>query len=477
MRSTGTEPVDGSNPATDWNGVLSIDESPNVLNPPNGWIQNTNNWPFTAAGPNSPKKADYPPYVETGTDNPRGIHAVRVLDARKDFTPESLDCRGLRSRASRVRPAHADAAERLRRNGRGRSASPETRGADRAAERLGSPMVGRRRCRRRWRSSGARNSGSAWRRMRARPTSRSTSSWKPAPPPRSAWTRLVAVVDKLTADFGTWKLPWGDVNRFQRLTGDIVQPFDDSKPSLADRLHLVALGIAGVVWSAVVQRHEEDLRHDGEQLPGRGGVRRPRACQGRFRRRAERRPGLASLQRSGRAVCGRRSARRLLLSRSTAGAHRAHLPSGRVIGLDGSQTALRSAKEDLRAEQECAETSRRSRTSRRPPPTTRFARQRIQFVRKLSGTNRPSRANEEAFNRAVDEVFNSARRLIDSSVHEGAAPQPEEEAEQGAERSRQRFGEATPPVRARGSPPTRSKGSNPKAAATDGRRFEFALMS
>jgi acyl-homoserine-lactone acylase len=44
---------------------------------------------------------------------------------------------------------------------------------------------------------------------------------------------LVAVVDKLTADFGTWKLPWGDVNRFQRLTGDIVHPFDDSKPSLA----------------------------------------------------------------------------------------------------------------------------------------------------------------------------------------------------------------------------------------------------
>ena len=38
----------------------------------------------------------------------------------------------------------------------------------------------------------------------------------------------------------------------------------------------------------------------------------------------------------------------------------------------------------------------------------------IQFVRKLSGTNRPSRANEAAFNRAVDEVFTSARRLIDS---------------------------------------------------------------
>ncbi|WP_373997095.1 penicillin acylase family protein [Duganella vulcania] len=37
---------------------------------------------------------------------------------------------------------------------------------------------------------------------------------------------------KLATDFGTWQTPWGEINRFQRLTGDIVQPFDDSKPSL-----------------------------------------------------------------------------------------------------------------------------------------------------------------------------------------------------------------------------------------------------
>ena len=74
-----TRPVDGSDPATEWNGVHSIDESPNVLNPPNGWIQNTNNWPFSAAGPTARSKADYPPYMETGRENPRGIHAVRVL--------------------------------------------------------------------------------------------------------------------------------------------------------------------------------------------------------------------------------------------------------------------------------------------------------------------------------------------------------------------------------------------------------------
>ncbi len=43
---------------------------------------------------------------------------------------------------------------------------------------------------------------------------------------------LAAASDKLTADFGTWQMPWGEVNRFQRLTADIVHPFDDAKPSI-----------------------------------------------------------------------------------------------------------------------------------------------------------------------------------------------------------------------------------------------------
>ncbi len=43
---------------------------------------------------------------------------------------------------------------------------------------------------------------------------------------------LSAASDRLQADFGSWKTPWGDINRFQRLTGDIVQPFSDAAPSI-----------------------------------------------------------------------------------------------------------------------------------------------------------------------------------------------------------------------------------------------------
>jgi hypothetical protein len=67
----------------------------------------------------------------------------------------------------------------------------------------------------------------------------------------------------------------------------------------------------------------------------------------------------------------------------------------------------------------------------------------LQFVRKLSGTSKPSRANEAAFNRAVDEVFASARRLIDSLTTTAAPRDRDEEAMKARERNRERFGSAT----------------------------------
>lgn len=64
----------------------------------------------------------------------------------------------------------------------------------------------------------------------------------------------------------------------------------------------------------------------------------------------------------------------------------------------------------------------------------------LQFVRKLSGTTRPSRANEEAFNRAVDEVTEAARRLIDSLDIHAPPRNREEEARKAKERAKERFG-------------------------------------
>ena len=85
-----TKPVDGSNPATDWKGLLTVEELPQLLNPKSGWLYNCNNWPWSGAGESSLRKEDYPAYVETGTESARGLHAIRVLQDKKDFTLDSL---------------------------------------------------------------------------------------------------------------------------------------------------------------------------------------------------------------------------------------------------------------------------------------------------------------------------------------------------------------------------------------------------
>jgi hypothetical protein len=75
-----------------------------------------------------------------------------------------------------------------------------------------------------------------------------------------------------------------------------------------------------------------------------------------------------------------------------------------------------------------------------PPATTDEIRaSALQFVRKLSGTARPSKANEETFNRAVDEVTAAAHRLIDSLEVHAPPKNREEEARKARERSLKRF--------------------------------------
>ncbi|MCP4551296.1 MAG: acylase, partial [Bacteroidetes bacterium] len=82
--------VDGSNPETDWKGLHTVDEILHILNPENGWIQNCNSTPFTAAGEFSPKREDYPAYMAPDAENFRGIHAIRVLKDQKNFDLNKL---------------------------------------------------------------------------------------------------------------------------------------------------------------------------------------------------------------------------------------------------------------------------------------------------------------------------------------------------------------------------------------------------
>ncbi|MBT8245264.1 MAG: hypothetical protein HKP48_05290 [Winogradskyella sp.] len=77
------KPVDGSNPKTDWQGLHEVDEHITLLNPENGWLQNCNSTPFTAAAEFSPKAEDYPKYMSLNRENYRGVHAIDLLSDSK----------------------------------------------------------------------------------------------------------------------------------------------------------------------------------------------------------------------------------------------------------------------------------------------------------------------------------------------------------------------------------------------------------
>ncbi|MGE3275436.1 MAG: penicillin acylase family protein [Vicinamibacterales bacterium] len=225
-----SKPVDGSDPATEWGEVLSIDDSPNVFNPANGWIQNTNNWPYSAAGPNSPKPADYAPYVQVGGENPRGVHAVRVLQGRTDFTLETLRDAAFDSYLTEFEllvPPLVQAWDRLP-------------AGDPLKARLAEQVKTLRDWDLRWGVDSVPTALAVfygeelWQRVTPSAREAGVSPYEFMEQRATARQRLEALAaasDTLTADFGRWQTPWGDINRFQRLTGDIVQPFDDSQPS------------------------------------------------------------------------------------------------------------------------------------------------------------------------------------------------------------------------------------------------------
>jgi acyl-homoserine-lactone acylase len=227
-----TKPVDGSDPATDWHGLLSVEDSPHLLNPASGWIYNSNNWPWSAAGPSSPKKADYPAYVETGREeSPRGYHAIRVLENKKDFTINSLIAAAYDS----YLPAFAQMIPALLK------AYDATPADNPLKAKVAEQIKLLRDWDYRWSATSVPTSLAVFwgedigRRVTAdaRQAGISAETYVVTKAtPEQLVQALSTASDKLAADFGSWKTPWGDINRYQRLTGDIVQPFNDAAPSI-----------------------------------------------------------------------------------------------------------------------------------------------------------------------------------------------------------------------------------------------------
>ena len=230
-----SQPVDGSTPATEWQGFHPVSALVQVHNPASGFIQNCNSTPFTVSGPSSPTRANYPAYMAPDAENYRGLNAVRVLSGKSKFTldtliaaaddphlaafddllPPLLAAYPPASAGQAGQPAVGEAIGLLRAWNRGYSQTSVAQTvAIYWAERLLALARGR------VPSAQPQLDYIAFVKFALANTTAQEKT-----------TTLAETLDDLTRSFGTWKMPWGDVNRYQRLTGRVVETYDDQQPS------------------------------------------------------------------------------------------------------------------------------------------------------------------------------------------------------------------------------------------------------
>ncbi len=238
-----TKPVDGSNPATDWKGLLSVEETPHLLNPKSGWLYNSNNAPWSGAGASSLRKADYPAYVETGMETARGLHAIRVLEGKTDFTLDSLIAAAYDS----YLPWFEETIPALIKAWAAEPASDPLKAS------LADQITLLRTWNLRWGVDSIPTSLAVlWGEdIRRHALDHAKGDGLPVEEEiaskvsgQQLLESLSAATERLNEGFGTWRTPWGKINRYQRLTGDIVQPFNDADASLP-------VGFTSSLWGSL----------------------------------------------------------------------------------------------------------------------------------------------------------------------------------------------------------------------------------
>ncbi|MEI7629317.1 MAG: penicillin acylase family protein [Bacteroidota bacterium] len=241
-----SKPVDGTTKATEWKGLHTVEELIQVKNPGTGWIQNCNSSPFTVSGISSPKKADFPKYMAPNGDNFRGINAVQLFKNNTAFTLDKIIATAYNKHlpafdvlvpalikaynANKSDPSYAAIAEPMQLISNWDHNVSETSIATTLsiewAQKLW-PII----------LKGMDEDDES-------DQVDKTIHFANTADAKTLIAPLIIVISELEKKFGTWKQPWGEVNRFQRLTGNITEVFDDSKPSLP-------AGLAASTWGCL----------------------------------------------------------------------------------------------------------------------------------------------------------------------------------------------------------------------------------
>ncbi len=240
-----SKPVDGTITTTEWKGLHKVDDIIHLYNPSNGWIQNCNSTPFTAAGVNSPKKENYPLYMAPDGENFRGINAVKVLSSGNNYTLDKVIAAGydthlaafdvliptlLKAYKTKV----ADTTFRSLKaaikilsewdNNTSEKSVATTLAIEWAQKLLPQIMKGS--------EDDEADQVQKFKRFAANAS------------PSMLLQPLSEVIDEFTNKFGAWQVEWGEINRYQRLTNEIIETHDDKQPSLPD-------GFAASTWGCL----------------------------------------------------------------------------------------------------------------------------------------------------------------------------------------------------------------------------------
>lgn len=226
------EPVDGAIAATEWQGFHTVAESVHLYNPENGWLQNCNSSPFTVAGKYSPKKEDYANYLAPDGENFRGINAVRVLNEGKNYDIEKVIAAGYDTRLSAFEvlvPALIKAYETQILNSDTVYANLKEaitifknwdyRSGENSVATTLAVMWGEKLLRKIYSVSNSDDQVE-----KTKQFANTASAGELVMP-------LLEVIKELETNFGHWQMPWGEINRFQRISNDLNNKFDDGKPS------------------------------------------------------------------------------------------------------------------------------------------------------------------------------------------------------------------------------------------------------
>ena len=226
--------VDGTTSATEWKGLHSVSESVHLYNPKNGWLQNCNSTPYTVSGTDSPKKENYPKYMAPDGENFRGINAVRLLSKGEKYTLDKVIADGYNTYLAFFEvmiPAliasydkdvkqnnsiYSDLTEPMEELKKWNYYSNSNSVATTLAVEWASKLDGE--LQKVYINEGRDQVENA-KLFAANATA------------EQMLPHLQLVIQELKSKFGKWQIPWGEINRFQRLSGAIDLSYDDQLES------------------------------------------------------------------------------------------------------------------------------------------------------------------------------------------------------------------------------------------------------